>query len=190
MAIPETTFQLNFQNLYLAYYRGMVRFAQEYVGCKEDAENIVHDAFAEVWEIKPGYLEKKYLLSLLFTIVKNKCIDYLRHRIVVREAESLIQEAFRRDMQMKYDSLESFDQELFLRNETIEERVSRAIDSLPEKCRQIFIMNKLEGLRQKEIAQMLHISVNTVESQMGIAYKKLREELKDYLPLLAFFASL
>jgi RNA polymerase sigma-70 factor (ECF subfamily) len=190
MTIPETVFLTNFRDIYLSYCRGMVRFACEYVGSREDAENIVHDAFAEVWEIKPGYLEKKYLLALLFTAIKNRCIDYLRHRIVVREAENLIQEAFRRDMQMKYDSLESFDHELLTRGETVEERVSRAIDCLPEKCRQIFVMNKLEGRKQKEIAQTLNISVNTVESQMSIAYKKLREELKDYLPLLAFFMNL
>jgi len=68
--------------------------------------------------------------------------------------------------------------------------ISRALDSLSDKCREIFIMNKLEGKKQKQIAEELNISINTVETQMGIAYKKLRVELKDYMPLLLFLLSL
>jgi len=61
-----------------------------------------------------------------------------------------------------------------------------AIESLPQKCREIFILNKIEGKKQKIIAQELNISINTVESQMAIAYKKLKEVLKDHVPLLIF----
>ena len=86
---------------------------------------------------------------------------------------------------MKYYSLEAFDNELF-EEENIEQVLSKAIDSLPEKCREIFIKNKIEGKKQKDIAAELNISVNTVESQMGIAYKKLKSELKDYFPLFIF----
>ena len=60
------------------------------------------------------------------------------------------------------------------------------IDSLPEKCREIFIKSKIEGKRQKDIATELNISLKTVENQMAIAYKKIKGELKDYLPLLLF----
>ena len=62
----------------------------------------------------------------------------------------------------------------------------KAINSLPEKCREIFIKNKIEGKKQKEIALELNISINTIESQMAIAYKKLRVELKDVLQLFVF----
>lgn len=60
------------------------------------------------------------------------------------------------------------------------------VDSLPEKCREIFIKSKIEGKKQKDIAAELNISLKTVENQMGIAYKKIKSELKDYLPLLIF----
>ena len=60
------------------------------------------------------------------------------------------------------------------------------IDSLPERCREIFLKSKIEGKKQKEIAEEMNISINTVETQMGIAYKKLRNELKDYFPLFIF----
>ena len=61
-----------------------------------------------------------------------------------------------------------------------------AVDSLPEKCREIFIKSKIEGKKQKDIAAELNISLKTVENQMDIAYKKIKSELKDYLPLLIF----
>ena len=60
------------------------------------------------------------------------------------------------------------------------------IDSLPEKCREIFIKSKIVGKKQKEIAAELNISLKTVENQMAIAYKKIKGELKAYLPLLLF----
>jgi RNA polymerase sigma-70 factor (ECF subfamily) len=64
--------------------------------------------------------------------------------------------------------------------------VVNAIQSLPEKCRQIFVMNKIEGKKQKTIAEELDISIHTVESQMAIAYRKLKEILKEHFPLLFF----
>ena len=60
------------------------------------------------------------------------------------------------------------------------------MNSLPGKCREIFLKSKIEGKKQKEIAEEMNISINTVETQMGIAYKKLRSELKDYFPLFVF----
>ena len=65
-------------------------------------------------------------------------------------------------------------------------QVQKAIENLPEKCRQIFVMNKIEGKKQKTIAQELNISINTVESQMAIAHKKLKELLKNYVSLFIF----
>ena len=70
------------------------------------------------------------------------------------------------------------------------ERLEQALAALPERCRLIFVMNKLEGKKQFQIAEELSISVNTVETQMALAYKKLRNELKDCLPFLAFLYSI
>ena len=74
----------------------------------------------------------------------------------------------------------------FSEEKSLHLRLERALDKLPEQCRKIFMMNKLEGVKQKEIARVLNLSVNTVETQMGIAYKKLREELKDVVLFLLF----
>jgi RNA polymerase sigma-70 factor (ECF subfamily) len=187
MINTEQLFRDNFESIYLSHYPGMIRFAREYIASVEDAENIVQDAFAEIWETRKGFLYKKpHLLSLLFVRIRSRCLDFLRHQIVVREAEDFLQETFRRDMQMKFDSLEAFDQDFLSSETSVEDLIVKAIDSLSPKCREIFVKSKLEGKKQKEIAQEMNISVNTVETQMGIAYKKLKQELKDCLPLLLF----
>ena len=64
--------------------------------------------------------------------------------------------------------------------------VNSILNGLSERCREIFLKSKIEGKKQKEIAEEMNISINTVETQMGIAYKKLRNELKDYFPLFIF----
>ena len=61
-----------------------------------------------------------------------------------------------------------------------------AINKLPERCRQVFLKSRIEGKRNREIANELNLTVSTVENQMTIALRKLRVELKDYLPLLLF----
>jgi RNA polymerase sigma-70 factor (ECF subfamily) len=72
-ATREQIFQDNFEKVYLANYSGMIRFARRYVIIKEEAENIVQDTFAEIWEGKKGLLyDRKHFLALLFITVKNK----------------------------------------------------------------------------------------------------------------------
>lgn len=158
----------------------------EYVIREEDAENMVHDVFLELWEERRFMGTHINLSAFLFTTVRNKCIDFLRRKTIELSAVEKMQEEYRIQLHLKYESLEAFDEKIFNEN-TIESIIDTALDELPERCRRIFIMNKFEGKKQKVIAQELNISVNTVESQMAIAYKKLKENLKDYFPLFLFF---
>ena len=174
-----------FWRKYVSWFSRMKYFALEYVVSEEDAENIVQDVFTELWERKEILAYDVNLVALLFTSIKNRCIDLLRHRIVVKEAVNLIQEEYQATLRMKLASLELFDQSL-LSEQDIERIITEVVDSLPEKCREIFIKSKIEGKKQKDIAAELNISLKTVENQMDIAYKKIKSELKDYLPLLIF----
>ncbi len=175
----------HFEEIYVSWFSRMKYFALEYVVSEEDAENVVQDVFTELWERKEILAYDVNLVALLFTSIKNRSIDLLRHRIVVKEAVNLMQEEYQATLRMKLASLELFDQSL-LSEQDIERIITEVIDSLPEKCRKIFIKSKIEGKKQKEIAVELNISLKTVENQMAIAYKKIKSELKDYLPLLIF----
>ena len=188
-AFPEQREETRFEDIYLSYFSKMKYFAKEYVISEEDAENIVQDVFVELWENKEMLNMHMNLIAYLFTTIKNKCLNHLRHKLVVQETASKLQEEYTISLRMNLDSLEAFDNNLFS-DQDIEKIISRALDTLSEKCRTIFIMSKIEGKKQKEIAQELNISINPIETQMGIAYKKLRIELKDYFPILLFILCL
>ena len=175
----------NFDSIYINNFSRLFLFAKEYVLFDEEAENIVQDIFLMLWEKKDILRVDVSLTAYLFTLVKNKCIDFLRHRMVEQIYSENIQQEYNEELNVKLFALESFDHN-FSSEEQIEILLRNAIDKLPERCRLIFIKSRIEGKKYKEIAEELNLSVNTVEGQISIALKKLREELKDYLPLLLF----
>jgi RNA polymerase sigma-70 factor (ECF subfamily) len=177
-----------FEEIYLSWFSKMKHFAKEYVVSEEDAENIVQDVFMEMWEKRPVFADRTRLTAYLFTAVKNRSLNCLRRRVLEQEAADRVRDEYRMALRVNLESLEFFDHTQ-LGEEDVEQIIRKAILSLPERCRQIFVMNKIEGKKQKEIAAELDISVNTVETQIGIAYTKLRIELKKYLPLFVFLLS-
>lgn len=167
----------NFDKIYLLYYSRMFRFAKEYVLFDEDAENIVQDVFLLLWEKREVLDIQISLVSYLFALVKNKSLDYLRHKVIADE--------YKQELSAKLTALELLNYS-FTSDEEIEQILMTAINKLPERCRQVFLKSRIEGKRNREIANELNLTVSTVENQMTIALRKLRVELKDYLPLLLF----
>ena len=124
------------------------------------------------------------LTTYLFTLVKNRCLNFLRHKLIEEEYNSQMKE----ELGFKLYALETFNYS-YQSEEELQEVIQRALDTLPERCREVFIKSRIEGLKYKEISDELGISVNTVENQMVTALKKLRVALKDYLPLLLFLVN-
>lgn len=170
----------NFDRVYLLYFSRMFRFAKEYVIQDEDAENIVQDVFLMLWEKKDQIRIDTNLAGYLFTLTKYKSLDFLRHKV--------IQEEFVSEYVLKLQALEQMNYS-FSTDAELQLIIDRAIGKLPDKCKDIFIKSRIERKKYREIAEELQISVKTVENQMVIALKKLREELKEYLPLLLFLIS-
>lgn len=153
---------MNFSDLYLTYYSKLVRFAKEFVQHEEDAENITQDVFTDLWEKRDFITHIENMNAYLFRLVRNRCLDYLRHKVFEqRYMESL-------QLSCEEEVVEDHDTEILIR---------AAINSLPQRCRDIFLLSRVEGLKYREISEHLGISVNTVECQMGIALKKLRMKL-------------
>lgn len=175
-----------FEHIYLKDYLRLKRFAQEYVLVEEDAENILQDVFLEFWEKREVLINYSNPSSFLFIAIKNRCINFLKRKTIERKISNHIQEEYIRTLQVNLESLECLDIDLS-QCDSIQKQIHEAINALSPKCKQIFIMSKIEGKRQKDIATELNITVNSVETQMSIAYKKLRENLKAYYPMLLFF---
>lgn len=169
---------MSFSDLYLIYYPKLVRFAKEYVMLEEDAENITQDVFTDLWEKRESMNRIENMNAYLFRLVRNKCLDYLKHKVFEQRYTEKVQASFEIELNLKLQSLDRFDVSDISEENELEKLVRQAIDSLPKKCRDIFLLSRMEGLKYREISERLGISVNTVECQMGIALKKLRVKLK------------
>lgn len=167
-----------FSQLYFLYYMKLLRFSQTYVESEEEAKNIVQDVFLYLWEHFGVLGEVHNVEAFLVTMTKNRCLNFLKHRLFVDSRKQSLQE--NEESQMRLYALQQFDENLSF-PESMEEQLKQALEELPERCREVFCMSRLDGLKHKEIAGRLNISVNTVENQIAIALKKIRARL---LPLL------
>lgn len=174
-----------FSGVYDLYFPKLLRFTQTYLIREEEAEHIVQDLFLYLWEHRDVLSTLRNINAYLFTLARHRCIDYLRKEMNREDNRGALSEVENKEIQLKLYSLEMFDEDR-LSDADIEELLHRAIDKLPERCREIFVMSRLQNLRYKEIAEKLHISPNTVENQIAIALRKLKDELKEYFPLFLF----
>ena len=167
-----------FEELFRSFFPSLVLFAQKYVPDQDTAKEIVHNVFINLWEKRKQVDTGSPLKSYLFTSVHNRCLNYIRDQKKFDKDDTIFQRLDSTDFSDGVDRLE--EQEL-------EQRIYDALQSLPEKCREIFMLNRFEGLKYAEIAQKLGISVKTVETQMSKALKILREKLIDYLGMIILF---
>jgi RNA polymerase sigma-70 factor (ECF subfamily) len=168
---------MDFHEFYIHWYSRLKSFAREYVISEADAEDIIQDVFLELYEKYESLNYRVNIVAYIFTTIRNRCIDHLRHKIIKQESARHIQKEYLLTLKMKFNSLEVLDNELF-KDGNIEHVIEEALHTLPERCREIFILHKIEGKKLKEIAEEMDISPKTVENQMTIAYKKLRIVLK------------
>ena len=175
--------ETDFKTFYIHWYARARRFAQSFVVNQEEAENIVQDVFLTLYESHDVGDSQFNAIAYLFTSLKNRCLDSLRHDLRRQRKFTRINDTQTLEKQLHYDTLESFST-AFDDEDSLAGRLQQALDRLPERCRLVFTMNKIDGKKQKDIAVELGISVNTVETQMATAYRRLREELKDCMLVL------
>lgn len=168
---------MTFSEMYLTYYLKLVRFAKEFVMLEEDAENITQDVFADLWERRDYIGEIENVNAYLFRLVKNRSLDFLKRKISEQKYVECMRTSFEIELSLKLQSLDRFDACYLTEGYDAEMLIQSAINSLPKRCRDIFLMSRMEGLKYKEISERLGLSINTVECQMGIALKRLRRKL-------------
>jgi len=153
--------------LYVKHYPGLVKFAWNFVRDSTIAENIIQDLFVKIWLKREKLDPSSNIKSYLFKAAKNQSLMYLRHLKVKQGSE----EKIRRN----YEPIKTPEDTLLEKD--LGAAVLSAIEDLPEKCRRVFIMNRLDEFKYSEIAEILEISIKTVEAHMGRAYKFLRKRL-------------
>lgn len=151
----------------------MIFYARKFVD-RHTAEDIVHDIFVKIWNYDSFMIIDQSMGNYLFRSVQNACWDYLK-RQTVRDDYISKTIAWLKEEELTYKN-NPVDQ--IIDKEQIE-TVYKAIDQLPEKCREIFLLSYMEEKKNAEIAYMLNISVRTVETQIYKALKSLRNTLKN-----------
>jgi len=174
-----------YEKVYAMYFPKLVRFCQAYLLSPEEAENLVQDIFLYLWEHSELLDTLNNKNAFFFAMAKNRCIDYLRKQTQIQDRQHPLSELEEKELKLNLYSLQAFDESKISETE-IEDIVQNAINSLPERCREIFILSRIQGLRHKQIAKKLNITVNTIESQIAIALRKLKHELRHYIRLLTF----
>lgn len=170
-----------FDGLYNIYSKRLYRFSFSILKNKEDAEEIVQEVFMKVWEKRKEIDSSKSFKSYLFTISYNHIITLLRTRL--KEKAYLDQ----LEKQFIFDNGSSQDETDY---NIMKSRIDRAVQELPKKRRQIYILSREKGLTHKEISEQLNISVKTVENQINLALRHLKKQLGDELLALLLFLAL
>ena len=155
-------------------------FANKFLNDTEEAQEVVQEMFIKIWEGRDEIDPEESLKSYIFKIVQNLSLNKLRRKKV----ESRYVEIYK---QVYLEHKEFSAHESLLAKE-LEGHISQSIGKLPGECRKIFELSRFEGLKYREIADTLNISIKTVEAQMSKALRSLRIELRDYLTL--FFITL
>lgn len=179
----------SFTSLYFSSYARLVRFSTLYLGSKDEAEDVVQELFLHLWEQREFLQEISHPDSYLFSAVKRRCLNVLRSNLSQlnhrRESLSSLSD---NEIEFNLYCLQLVDQtELSI--EEIEDTVRHALEILPERCREIFVMSKIKGMKYKEIALELNLSESTVENQISIALKKLRSEFSRSIPMLILLSN-
>ena len=152
-----------FDALFRRYYKPLCAYASRFVAV-DRAEELVQDTLMWVWESRDKLLPEMPLKSL-----NSVARDTIRSKIIRRLAEQY---------EAQFD-----DPDFYLENE-LADRLAAALRKMPPEFQETFRMHRLEGMTHKEIASALGVSPQTVNYRIGQTVRTLREELKEYWPLL------
>ena len=157
-----------YRQLFEQYYQRLVVFAYKYLEDLDSARDVVQDLFVDLYESRLGLSIQTSLKSYLYSAVRNRCLNQIKHEQVKQkhrnmgESEANVSDPGLEEMM---DAVE------------LEAKVYEIVSGLPERCRQIYLLSRVEGRPNKEIADELKLSIRTVETQITKALKSLRDSL-------------
>ena len=167
-----------FEGIYKYFIRPLHAYATGILKDEDRAEGMVQNVFLKLWDKKERLSFSGSLQAYLYGAVYHECLNHLRHEKVKQTHQQHVVHTTR-----------TYSHEGGMEMLDLKEKLTDALNELPEKCRTIFQMSRFEELKYQEIADRLQISIKTVEAQMGKALKILRTKLADFLPLIIWLIS-
>lgn len=177
-AISVNADQAAYRELFVMLHSRLKQFAYSILKSNEEAEELVSDVFIWVWQKRDQLTGIKTPLLYLYTTIKNQALNRIsrqKKQVNITPEEWLVQ----------VNSL-YFDPEQLMLTEEMMRQVKKAVNELPPRCRLIFKLVKEDGLKYREVAELLQLSVKTIEAQMAIALRRVGKcmhfELKTAIP--------
>lgn len=157
-----------FHSLYTNYYKKLCIFANTYLYDEDEAEEIVQRVMTKLWEQKDDYDTIQNVSSYLYRSVRNHCLNTINHK---KTEEKYKSDAWN---ELRILEMKATEEDL---SEEKEQKLKEAIENLPERCQDVLTLSKFQGLKNKEIAEQLNISVKAVEANITRAFATLRKSI-------------
>lgn len=169
-----------FEQLYKLYFPRLYSFALKIIADSDLAKDTVQNVFIRLWETHETF-RYEHPEAFLYRMVRNASLNYVRHLKVVDNLKSKIKDQLLGE-ELYYIDLVGNEPYLLIEKE-LQEKVSEVMNSLPEKCRIVFRMSRIEGLKNQEIADRLNVSIKAVEKHISKALSVYRERFGGYVPM-------
>ncbi len=163
-----------FRQFFDLYYHKLVNFAYFFLESSVAAEEVVSTVFISLWEKRRKLPQIDRIEAYLFSSTKNKSYNYLRDNKRLMQFKEI-------DSETDFLVPEFENPETELLSREFREKLIQIIEELPPKCKMIFTLIREDGLKYREVAELLEISVKTVEVQMGRALSKIKTSINPYL---------
>jgi RNA polymerase sigma-70 factor (ECF subfamily) len=160
-----------FKYFFDTYYDDLCNFVNSYLRDETLSEDIVQNIFIYLWEKRGSLPLNCSVKSYLYSASKNKSLNYLRNR---KNQNRIVGELVPR-AELASDAADQF-----LEFEELKKIICEAINRLPAQCKTIYQLSRNGGLTNREIAEKLEISIKTVENQITIAIRKIKDFLEPY----------
>lgn len=167
--ITENNDRQAYKTWHAGCFSPLFSFARSIVKSNETAEEIVSDLFIRLWEQRQRLGEIENLRVYLYVSIRNACLNYLS-----RKNREII--TYFDNYEVDTPSIDSGPEELAITAE-MKEKIEQAIDRLPPRCKMIFRLVREEGLRYREVSEIMGISINTIDAQMAIAVKRIAQAI-------------
>lgn len=168
------------EKLFRRTFPRLFDFAGKITKDTQVAEDIVQDVFIKIWEKKES-IESINIEGYLFRLVRNQCLDYIKFVKVISDREVELNSIRKFEELYRIDFIR--DEPYLLIQEELKKQIDETIDSLPPRCREVFVLSKIEGLKNREIAEKLQINIKNVERHLARATQTFRERFPNDVPI-------
>ncbi len=160
-----------FESLFREFYKPLFIHANRILQDGAEAEEIVQDLFFNIWKNRQNLNINISASSYLYSAVRNNCLQFIKRKKIKGKYE----------IYLKGQNHQSIEPIEHIKYNELHARLYKVMDDLPDRCQQIFKLNRFQGLKYQEIADQLEISIKTVEANMSKALKHLRKNLSEFM---------